>query len=182
MSSLPFTAKTESTPCLPTRTGKPKQATHSFPKDPGSHPAYYHSLYKKREIQILSEGLQMKHNIATRRDRWLRALTHSKSPNRFPSLPHHPTDKGYKDYKRQFLILKYMGGRKENSGLVGSLDKHLESSPLHQPGQPFHLDRGGPLLCETKKKLIPSGVCLMQLSFTFARVTAFFCSQTLNCL
>lgn len=46
-----------------------------------------------------------------------------------------------------------MGGRNENSGLAGSLDKHLESGPLHQPGQPFHLDRGGPLLCETKRKV-----------------------------
>lgn len=35
---------------------------------------------------------------------------------------------------------------------------------------------------DQKKKLIPNGVCLMQLSFTFTWVTTFFCSQTLNCL
>lgn len=40
----------------------------------------------------------------------------------------------------------------------------------------------GPCYVRPKEKLIPNGVCLMQLSFTFTRVTAFFCSQTLNCL
>lgn len=180
MSSLPFTAKTESTPCLPTRTGKPKQATHSFPKDPGSHPAYYHSLYKKRDSDPL-RGLQMKHNIATRRDRWLRALTHSKSPNRFPSLPHHPKDKRYKKTIKAISYIKeYMGG-KENSGQVSSLDKHLESSPLHQPGQPFHLDRVGP--CYVRPKKVNSQWCLFNAALVHLRSGhAFFCSQTLNCL
>lgn len=40
----------------------------------------------------------------------------------------------------------------------------------------------GPCYVRPKEKLIPNGVCLMQLSFTFTQVTAFFCSQTLNCL
>lgn len=39
---------------------------------------------------------------------------------------------------------------------------------------------GGP--CYARHKKVTPKVCLMQLWFTFTRVTAFFCSQTLSCL
>ena len=62
-----------------------------------------------------------------------------------------------------------MGGRNENSGLVGYLDKHLESGPLQQPGQPFHLDRGGPCYVKPKKK-VNSQWCLFNAALVHLHV------------
>lgn len=107
-------------------------------------------------------------------------LIHSESPSFLPSLLLSPKNKEVNDHKRWFLILKYTDRRIEILRVaiwiriwnVAPVSAWLAVRSFCTEMDPAVWD----------KKKVTANVCLMQLSFTFTWVTAFFCSQTLNCL